>query len=109
MTKALSKSVEGAMPPTPQPFDPETLAPDSAEDLARVEKEGYLGPRGCPNTRGTILGIPILRITISWGLDGLPIFLGKLPHFGRLGLWRLRGPKTCYAARFNVLHRSAED
>ena len=37
---------------------------------------------GSPYITGTILGVPILRITIFWGLYWGPPYLGKLPLGG---------------------------
>ena len=44
---------------------------------------------GFPKSRGTLLGLPIIRITIFWGLYWGPLIFGKLP-FRRVGVSSLR-------------------
>ena len=35
---------------------------------------------GFPKIRGTLLGVPIIRIIVFWGLYWGPLILGKIPY-----------------------------
>ena len=58
-----------------------------------MPREVSCGIWGFPKIRGTILGVPIIRTIVYWGLSWGPPNCGKLPYGkwkGKLGLQGLR-------------------
>ena len=68
---------------------------------------GSQRPEACStkNCRGTILGVPIIRIIVYWGLFlGSPYF-GKLPQIGFVCIWTFQCSSFWVGVRYGLLVR----
>ena len=60
------------------------------DSIGKMEKKMETTEVGFPKIRGTLLGVPIIRILVFWGLYWGPLILGSMEIISILGvIWEV--------------------